>query len=360
MKKVGAIILLLLISVLLLSPVISLFISDSLRDHTYGQIIMHVIALKEVGFIKDPQDIAKKLFRYTVSNTIVNPGDLIPYEDKALGYLINSYVFCDYAAEIFTNLCAQKGLNARYCMLLDENGVSFHTIAEVEINNRWLVFDPTEGNFYTNTNGQLATLEELSDNPSIAFNHKRISCFRVNGMERYNSLLASYKKMFPLVSAPKHSSSKKKKIMPPDRVGFFYYSIFKNRFLRPYQDTYLRRKTSKMDEEQRIYYIARNYHLVHRNIEAARLYNKLLTTFSGGRYFERAAFYLGLLYLEQEKDFRKALETFSLLYERGALLKNYALYYIGKCYGLLGLPEKAEDYVKSSGIFCQIDPSLAN
>ena len=344
----------------LFSPILSLFLSEPLRDHTYRQIAMHIVALKETKGLNDSESISKRLFHYVVRNTIVNPGNLVPYEDKALGYLVNGYEFCDYDAEILAALCAEKGLNARYCMLMDGNGVSPHTIVEVEIGGKWRVFDPTEGNYYTNSQGQLATLEELSDNPSIIFNHKRFICLKNNFPDRYNSLINTYKSIFPFREKPQRSSSKVKKIMPPDRLAYFYYSIFKGLFLFPYQELYLKKKTAGMQDEDRLYYIARNYHLVHRTDDAIRFYGKLLIVYPRGKYFERANFYLGLLYLDQREDYINAIKMFSKLNEDGNILQNYALYYTGKCYESLGDKDKADYYIEKSGLFCQIYQGLAN
>lgn len=343
---------LLILIFFLLTPFISLILPVSLRDHTYRKLIMHVIAVEETKGLKSNDEIAKKLFYYTTKNTLLNPANLQPYEDKTLGYLVNGLVFCDYAANILVTLCAHKGIHARYCMLKNKDGISPHTVTEILLDGKWRVFDPAEGCYYTTESGELATLEDLSDDPGLILKNKRM---QKKGMPEI------YKKMFPIPIAPNRSSSKVKRITPFDRVSFLYYCIFGKKFLQFYQDLYLKIKTKNMDERERLYYIARDYQLVYRTEEAIQAYNGFIKHYPEGLYSNRAVLFLAFIYMDQKKDYAKVIETlWSLANRQEEVYEKYALYYIGKCYQLLGQGREAQEYFDKSGLFVNLDPSLAN
>ncbi len=345
----------------LLSPFISLILTNSLRDHTYRKIIMHVIALKETKGLKSDIEIAKRLFYFTSENTLLNPGGLLPYNDKALGYLINGLVYCDYAAEILAVLCAHKGIPARYCMLKDKDGVSPHTVVEILLEGKWRVFDPAEICYYTTASGELATLQDLSKNPDLVLGHRRMQKIKEASADEYKGKSDWYKRMLPVIVQPQRSKSKIKRITPFDRVGFLYYAVFGEKFLRIYQDLYLKIKTRGMEEREKLYYIARDYHLVHRTEEAIRGYNDFIRTYAEGLYSNRAVLFLALVYMEQKKDYLKAIEVLQLLVDKPeTTYEKYALYYIGKCYQALNRTQEAQKYFYQSGLFIKLDPSLAN
>ena len=69
----------------LASPLLSLVFPERLRDHTYREIIMHVVSVRQTRGINSPLERARKLFYFSNKYTIQNPGDLTPYDDKALG-----------------------------------------------------------------------------------------------------------------------------------------------------------------------------------------------------------------------------------------------------------------------------------
>lgn len=355
MKKLLIFLFIFIIASFLSAPFFSLILKASLRDHTYRAIIMHVIAQEETRGIKSDLEITKKLFYYTAKHTLLNPGDLLPYEDKELGYLINGLVYCDYAADILATLCAHKGIPARYAMLMDKDGVSPHTITEVFLDGKWRIFDPAEISYYRTKSGELATLEDLSEDPDLILENKRMQKIYPAGLPDV------YKKMFPLPLPPQRSASKIKRVTPFDRIGFFYYALWGERFLRPYQDLYLRIKTAKMEGAERLYYLARNYQLVHRTDEAIEKYNGLLKTYPEGKYASRAALFLAFIYMDQKNDYLKAIEVLESLIDRPeSIYERYALYYIGKCYQVLGENSKAQQYFDLSGLFIKLDPSLAN
>ncbi len=301
MKKLLLSIALLILALFLLTPVISLILPNKLREHTYRELIMHVVALRESRGEAFSSDIARKLFFYTARNTLLSPGDIIPYDGKSLDYLINGLVYCDYQADILATLCAHRGIPARYCMLMDKDGVSPHTVAEIMIDGKWGVFDVAENCYYTTILGRFANIEDLSKNPYLIFDNRRWQEIKKQSEEEFNNKFAYYQRMFPVSMPPQRSSSKIKRITPFDRIGFMYYVLLGDIFLRPYQDYYLKIKTEDMDAAEKLYYCARNYQLVYRSDKSIGLYNQLISSYPDTPYFNKSVIFLSFVYMDQKK-----------------------------------------------------------
>lgn len=73
---------------------------------------------------------------------------------------------CGTATNAFLNLSRSAGLDARRLLLLTPEGTTKHVVAEVHIDDRWIVVDPTYRVILRDAQGRMLTRKELQD-PAI-------------------------------------------------------------------------------------------------------------------------------------------------------------------------------------------------
>jgi hypothetical protein len=73
---------------------------------------------------------------------------------------------CGTATNAFLNLARSGGLNVRRLLLLTPERNTKHVVAEVQIDNKWVVVDPTYRAVFRDAHGQYLTRSELR-NPAI-------------------------------------------------------------------------------------------------------------------------------------------------------------------------------------------------
>ncbi len=73
---------------------------------------------------------------------------------------------CGSATNAFINLSDSAGLAARRLLLLNSRRLTKHVVAEVLVDGRWIVVDPTFRTVFRGSDGDLLTREQLSD-PAI-------------------------------------------------------------------------------------------------------------------------------------------------------------------------------------------------
>lgn len=73
---------------------------------------------------------------------------------------------CGTATNAFLNLARSGGLNVRRLLLMTPDRNTMHVVAEVFVDNRWVVVDPTYRSFFRDPQGHLLTRSELRD-PAI-------------------------------------------------------------------------------------------------------------------------------------------------------------------------------------------------
>jgi hypothetical protein len=70
---------------------------------------------------------------------------------------------CGTATNAFVNLANTSGLPARRLLLMDRNGNVVHVVAEVELDDRWVVVDPSFRTIFRDPHGRLLTRDDLLD-----------------------------------------------------------------------------------------------------------------------------------------------------------------------------------------------------
>lgn len=73
---------------------------------------------------------------------------------------------CGTATNAFLNLGRSGGLNVRRLLLLTPERNTKHVVAEVLIDDRWIIVDPAYRAILRNAKGQMLTREELR-NPTV-------------------------------------------------------------------------------------------------------------------------------------------------------------------------------------------------
>lgn len=98
---------------------------------------------------------ARQTEYYSDDNENRDPVDTLNYKEL-LGV-------CGTATNAFVNLASAGGLESRRLLLLDEQGMSTnHVVAEVLLDGRWIIVDPTFHTILKNSAGRFLTKEELA------------------------------------------------------------------------------------------------------------------------------------------------------------------------------------------------------
>ncbi|MGB7846148.1 MAG: transglutaminase domain-containing protein [Candidatus Acidiferrum sp.] len=70
---------------------------------------------------------------------------------------------CGSATNAFLNLSRSAGLDARRLLLLSRERTTKHVVAEVSVDGRWVIVDPTYRAFLKDAHGRLLTRKDLQD-----------------------------------------------------------------------------------------------------------------------------------------------------------------------------------------------------
>ena len=335
MKKVLYFSLFLFIFCILFSPFLSFAFPDKFRDHVYFRLAYNVIVNNEIQGVMNKSEKFQKIFDYVVNHEFAQGN---PYKCKPFESLVFAEAYCDFQARTLNVLLAAAGIKSRYAILLDENGISPHTLNEVFLDGKWCAVDTSSNIILKDYQGKALPLEELTNNPNLILNDVKLATLREYNNVYYESLRDWYLQVFSSRAHPIRSKPDIQKTHIIDWISDIYYGIFKDKFLNLYQDIYLKLKDRKLvNDDFKLFYLARNYHLFGRADLALRYYSELLTMFPDSIYGKDALFFIGMFYFEMKKDYGKAIYYFKMTIDKdsGKWGKS-AYYYLGKAYSQIG------------------------
>lgn len=247
--------------------------------------------------------------------------------------------YCDFQARVLNALLGANGIKSRYIVLFDKSGISPHTTSEVFLGGKWCVLDVSLNIIFQDETGNKLTLEDLSANPDLIFQQRKLVAWKDYDLQDYHGIYAWQTRMFPLPMPAERSIPVVLQAHIFDRIADTYYKILKTPFFNSYQDLYLWLKKRFAKDDFRLFFKARNYHLAYRYAPALKCYHKLLDKYPQSVYAQDVVFFCGILYFDLQ-DFSKSEEFFKLIIDKySPKWQGAAYYYLGRIYSLTGNSE---------------------
>lgn len=133
------------------------------RHYRYNKLTAEII--KD---IKAPEEKAKVIFQWTSKNISDDfPAEWPVHDDHILNIIIRGYGTSDQIADVFTLLCTYAGMPSAMYKAFHHGSSKAIILALVQVERGLLVFDLSQGNYFINNEGRIATLKELIDDPLL-------------------------------------------------------------------------------------------------------------------------------------------------------------------------------------------------
>ncbi|MFC1804532.1 transglutaminase domain-containing protein [Candidatus Omnitrophota bacterium] len=333
---------------LALSPLISLALPERLTKHTYYRLAYNLIADQETSGCEGEEAKARKLFQYVIDHEFVRGQ---PLKAKPFESLIYAQGYCDFQARTLNALLASAGIKSRYAMLLDEDGISPHTLNEVFLDGRWCVFDLLMNIVFEDGQGNKLSLKQLSDHPGLIPAQAKLVALESYDRGQFERFKNWYFSMLPMPALPRRSTPLLLQSHILDRISDAYFRILKRRFFDFYQDLYLRLKNNFPQEDLRFFIKARNYHLAYRYDLALSSYNALIKGFPESKYAVDARFFLGVLYFDTGLFSKSAVFFRDLIKGYPQQWGSAGYYYLAKVYAAMGKEEESLKAYSNADIY---------
>lgn len=179
------------------------------RHYNYNQLVKKIIKNEP-----DEQKRVMKIFSWTYHNIRKQPENLPIIDDHAWHIIVRGYGVSDQASDVFTTLCNYVGMDSFFYYLSTKNKEKRMVFSFVRLHNRWYVFDPYNGVYFTNTSNKLADMNALKRG-----DYKAVYL----GISKTPAL--DYKHYFVIMPDPKDVGLKREKIQSPFKR--FIYQIKK-------------------------------------------------------------------------------------------------------------------------------------
>lgn len=107
------------------------------------------------------------ILKWTKENIKDTPPGMPMVDDHILTIIIKGYGSPRQFQDVFATLCAYAGLPAFWDEFYDKNRKAKYSISFVKIDGKWKVFDAYYDLYFRNAKGEIASIDDIIDDPSV-------------------------------------------------------------------------------------------------------------------------------------------------------------------------------------------------
>lgn len=127
------------------------------RDYHYKELVKKICQ----GCDSD-EDKVLTLFEWTHHNIKADIPEGWPIVDDHVWHIIvRGYGASDQFSDVFTTLCNYAGVDALFRWVYTTARTKRIPLSFVKVKGRWCIFDPFNGSYFKNKNGEIADIEEI-------------------------------------------------------------------------------------------------------------------------------------------------------------------------------------------------------
>ncbi len=134
------------------------------RHYNYQNLVCKIINPSD-----SREERVMKIFRWTYNNIKRVPDGYPLVDDHVWHIIVRGYGASDQLQDVFTTLCNYARIDAFFEFIFARDGAIVKPLSFVRLDNEWRVFDAYEGVYFKNTNGGLASIEQIKNQNWIIF-----------------------------------------------------------------------------------------------------------------------------------------------------------------------------------------------
>lgn len=110
---------------------------------------------------------AMLIYKYVADNTNEPQGNQNPKYNCTYDVLTHKTASCDQQVWLLMALLRVEDIDAQMVFLRGSDSISHHTVANISISGRYVMFDPFYYLYFDNRENRLATIDDLIKDPSL-------------------------------------------------------------------------------------------------------------------------------------------------------------------------------------------------
>ena len=319
-----------------LAPFILMLGPAGLRDYLHRELVYKVIADRVTSRAKSDREKALGLFYY-VHTHLFTPEGAESVDKHPLNDLIRGIGWCDQQANTLITLARKAGIKGRLIFLRGYAMNSQHSVCDLYIDGKYRIFDPEQGVFFLNEEGEIATFADIRDK-NRKIRSEQFEALRV--FQEKGQFQAMFLRLFEPKYPPKFfrdnfSSDLKRRLL--SKTVDFYYSAFGKLFLALFQEYYFKLAGTEP------FLKARFEHLAFRFKPAIKGYDDIINETDSEFRKSESVFFKGQAFWDSEK-YTESISVFGKLLEEfpQTRWKNAAMFYMGDSYENIGNYDRAK------------------
>lgn len=169
------------------------------RHYNYKQLVKRIIKNED-----EEKKRVMKMFSWTYHNIKKQPEDLPVIDDHAWHIIVRGYGVHDQSCDVFATLCNYAGVDAFFDTFYTKEKDKKISLSFAKLHNHWHIFDPYNGVYFVNTEGDLADFTEIKKGN-----------FRLEHLEAAKKAVLDYRRYFDNIPDIKEIGLRRETVQSP-------------------------------------------------------------------------------------------------------------------------------------------------
>jgi hypothetical protein len=145
----------------LLPFVAYLLVNNNNKQFMFEQVAYKPLVDSIIQKAENDDQKAMLIYKYVADNTNEPQGNQNPKYNCTYDVLTHKTASCDQQVWLLMALLRVEDIDARMVFLRGSDSISHHTVAEVDINGKWVMLDPFYSQQYPNNQGKIASVDDI-------------------------------------------------------------------------------------------------------------------------------------------------------------------------------------------------------
>jgi transglutaminase-like putative cysteine protease len=159
--KIALMVLAAMLLLYLLPFILYMLVNNNNRQFMFEQLVYKELCYSITQDAKTDSAKIMQVFEYVSNNCRQPQGNENPKYNCTYDVLTNKTASCDQQVWLLMALLRVEDIDAQMVFLRGSDSISHHTVAEVEINKKWVMLDPFYSHHYPNNQGKIASVDDI-------------------------------------------------------------------------------------------------------------------------------------------------------------------------------------------------------
>jgi len=146
-----------------ITPFITFFLGAKYRKSCFIEISYRVLFDKLTNDCGVDSTRALRIYEFVINNISVPQQNFQSRDENPFDIILDGFGYCDQQANALISLAGMAGIKGNLIFLYGSDSISRHSVCELKIKDKYIMFDPFYDQLFLTINNNLASIDDIQN-----------------------------------------------------------------------------------------------------------------------------------------------------------------------------------------------------